>query len=88
MKWGERKWKKISGGIVFSNDIKIILNGINAFDFKYDFISSGIVIENLREDFKRDVNEIFKNDVIIIDEDEMMEVKKLIGGEYPHCFIG
>lgn len=80
--------KKISKGIVFSNDIKAILNGVNAFDFKYDFIPSGRVIDEVREDFKKEVNEIFKGNVTIIEEDEMRQVNKFIGGEYPHCIIG
>ena len=36
--------EKISKGIVFSEDIKRILNGVNAFKFKYDFKPSDNVI--------------------------------------------
>jgi len=77
--------KKIKDGIVFSDDIKRILNGVNAFDYKYDFIPSDSVITNVREDFRKDVTSIFKGNITIISEEEMLEVNKLIGGEYPHC---
>ncbi len=78
--------KRVDKGIVFSDDIKRILNGINAFDFKYKFIPSLETIEVLRDDFKKDVNKIFDN-VTIISEEEMLSVNKFIGGEYPHCYI-
>ena len=79
--------EKISKGIVFSEDIKRILNGVNAFKFKYDFIPNEIVIKEVRDDFKRDVNGIF-SDVVIISEEDMMRVNNLIGGGYPHCNFG
>lgn len=78
--------KKINKGIVFSDDIKRILNGINAFDYKYEFIPNNDVINSLREDFKSDVNKIFNSNVTIISEEEMINVNNLIGGEYPHCY--
>ncbi len=78
--------KKINKGIVFSDDIKRILNGINAFDYKYEFIPNNDVINSLREDFKSDVNKIFNSNVTIISEEEMMNINNLIGGEYPHCY--
>ena len=78
--------KEIKKGIVFSYDIERILNGINAYDFKYDFIPSKSVIKDLRNDFVKYVNIIFNNDVTIVSEEEMLEVNKLIGGEYPHCY--
>lgn len=77
--------KEIKKGIVISNDIERILNGINAFDYKYDFIPSSEIISNIREDFERNINSIF-SDVTIISEEEMLEVNKFIGGEYPHCY--
>ena len=80
--------KKIEKGIVFSDDIKRILSGINAFDYKYEFVPSDSVIDNIRLDFKKDVNRIFNGDVTIISEEEMMDVNNLIGGEYPHCNFG
>ena len=80
--------KKIEKGIVFSDDIKRILNGINAFDYKYEFIPSDSVIDSIRLDFKKDVNKIFNGDVTIISEEEMMNINSLIGGEYPHCNFG
>ena len=77
----------IKEGIVFSDDIKRILNGINALDYKYDFIPNNYVINSLRVDFKSNVNKIFKDNVTIISEEEMMKVNNLIGGEYPHCYF-
>ena len=77
--------KKIIEGIVFSEDIKRIFNGINAYDFKYDGIPSNYVISDVRRDFKKDVSKIFNNKVSIISEDEMMDINKLIVGDYPHC---
>mgnify|MGYP006351433535 FL=1 len=79
--------KKISKGIVFSEDIKRILNGVNAFKFKYSFKPSNSVISEVREDFRRDVNNIF-DEVIIISEEDMMRVNDLIGGGYPHRNFG
>ena len=78
--------KEINKGIVFSNDIKRILNGINAYDYKYEFIPSDSIIEDVRKDFKKDVDKIFNGNVTIISESEMLEVNNLIGGEYPHCY--
>ena len=80
--------KEINKGIVFSNDINRILNGINAFDYKYDAIPSNDYIELLRKSFKNDVNKIFNNNVTIINEEEMLKVNKFIGGEYPHRYTG
>lgn len=74
--------RKINDGIVFSDDIKRILRGINAFDFKYDFIPNDTVIKNIREDFKKDVNQIFNGKATIISEEEMMSVNRLIDGAY------
>lgn len=78
--------KEIKQGIVFSEDIKRILNGINAFDFKYPFIPNNNVINNVRENFNKETNKIFNNKVTIISEEEMLKVNNLIGGEYPHCY--
>ena len=79
--------EKISKGIVFSEDIKRILNGVNAFKFKYSFKPSDSVISEVRDDFRRGVNNIF-DEVVIISEEDMMRVNNLIGGGYPHCNFG
>ena len=79
--------KKISKGIVFSEDIKRILSGVNAFKFKYDFKPSDAVIREVREDFRKEVSSIFDS-VEIISEEDMMRVNNLIGGGYPHCNFG
>lgn len=69
--------KIINNGIVFSNDIKKILEGNNALDFSYK--KSGIIppsedfIEQLRLDFRKDVNKIFDNKALILNEEEMLE---------------
>ena len=39
--------KKIEEGIVFSEDISLVLNSINAFDFKYAYVASDSVINDL-----------------------------------------
>lgn len=78
--------KEIKKGIVFSDDIKRILSGVNAFDYQYKSIPSGSVIDSVRSDFRNDVNKIFNGDVTIISEEEMLWVNEFIGGEYPHCY--
>ncbi len=80
--------EKISKGIVFSEDIKRILNGVNAFEFQYEAKPSDEVIDEVREGFRRDVNRIFNNNTIIISEEDMMRVNNLIGGGYPHRNFG
>lgn len=77
--------KTIKKGIVFSNDIKRILNGDNSLDFQYDFVIGESVIEDIRKDFKKETDKIFNNTVTIITEDEMLEINNIIIGEYPHC---
>ena len=77
--------KKINNGIVFSNDIGMILNGRNAYDYQYDVIPSSSFIEGIRKEFKKDVNKIFNNNVTIISEDEMLEINQLLSWYYPHC---
>ena len=78
--------ERIKNGIVFSNDIKKILSGVNAFDYKYDFIPNSSTIDMVRDDFRDEVVKIFKN-VVIISEEEMENVNRFIGGEYPHCYF-
>ena len=76
--------KEIENKMVFSYDIKRILSGINAFDYKYDAMPSSSNIEGARKDFECDVNKIFENDVCIISEEDMLRVNDLIRGDYPH----
>lgn len=76
---------KIRKGIVFSYDIQRILNGVNAFDFQYDFIPSGSMIQSVREDFQKSTSQIFNGNVSILSEEDMMDVNSLLGGRYPHC---
>ena len=79
--------KEIKKEIVFSDDIKRILSGVNAFDYQYKSIPSGSVIESVRSDFRNDVNKSLNGEVTIISEDEMLGVNEFIGGEYPHCYF-
>ena len=75
--------EKIDKGIVFSNDIERIFNGINSFDFKYECVPDSSIINNVRSDFKSEVERIFNGEVSIISEEEMLEVNNLIKGDYP-----
>jgi len=79
--------KTIRNGIVFSNDIKRILEGVNSLDFRYDYIPNEETIKKVRYDFKKQVERIFEK-VSIISEEEMLEVNNLIEGGYPHRNIG
>jgi len=88
--------KKIKKGIVFSNDIERILKGKNALEFNYQ--NNGLIIPNnsfleaLRADFKSDVTKIFKNNVTIICEEDMLNsiytVTTDVIGRIPHSFTG
>ena len=79
--------KEIKFGFVYSEDIKRILDGINAFDYKYDAIPSNETIINIREDLNKQINQVFNNQVTVVTEEEMLMINNLIGGEYPHCYI-
>ena len=67
--------KIIENKIVFSNDIKKILNGNNPLQFKYfkSNIPKSILstIDELRVDFKEDTSRIFNKQIEIISEEEM-----------------
>lgn len=87
--------KKIEDGIVFSNDIKTILEGQNALDFNYQ--ANGLVVpkENtisfLRKSFLNETKRIFNNRVTIISESEMQESLENslrdVYKVYPHCLL-
>lgn len=68
--------KIIENKIVFSNDIKKILNGNNPLQFKYfkSTIPESILntIDELRMDFKEDTSRIFNKQIEIITEEEMI----------------
>jgi len=70
--------EKVNKGIIFSNDIYRILKGQNALDFSYEqnglVIPSEKQIEKLKEDFKKDTNRIFDNEVTIFSEEEVERV--------------
>ena len=76
--------KNIEKGIVFSEDIKRILSGINAFDYKYAYVPSESVINDLRNDFNNTVNKIFDK-VTIVSEEEMLNINNIVKAWYPHC---
>ena len=88
--------EKINRGIVFSNDIEYIIKGNNALDFSYEdskmVIPSSVFIDELRDWFRSDVNKIFKNQVVILSEEEMISsiycsISNIIG-RYPHNITG
>ena len=66
---------KINKGVVFSNDIKLILKGKNSL--KYSFNKNGIIIpddsfiDNLREEFKKIVKKAYGTDITIVSENDM-----------------
>lgn len=81
--------KEITKGIVFSNDIKRIIEGNNSLNYTYKTNPSLAFYEFIRNDFKQDVTSIFQ-DITIISEEKMLEglLKSLqdISRNYPHCF--
>lgn len=81
--------KAIEKGIVFSNDINLILNSNNALDYRYDTSLPSIsFIANLRRDFLATTQKIF-GDVTIISEEEMTNSLTTLVDEVlkicPHC---
>lgn len=80
--------KEIKKGFVYSEDIVRILEGVNAFDYKFDQEPSKEVIKTVREDLKVQMNKIFNNQVTVVTEEEMLMVNNLIKGDCPHCNIG
>ena len=65
----------IKDGVVFSNDINLILNGKNALKFNYQdngmIIPDNSFIEDLRSEFERDSIKAYERKVRIISEEEM-----------------
>ena len=65
----------IKNGVVFSNDINLIMQGKNALKFKYQ--DNGLIvpdksfITDLREDFKKDSIKAYGEEVTIVSEEEM-----------------
>lgn len=77
--------EELKSKIVFSNDIKEILEGRNALDFNYNVKLDDKLFKELRKSFENETKMIFEN-VDIIEEKEMKRVNKLIDWSYPHCF--
>ena len=84
--------KKIKEGIVFSNDIKRILNGYNAINYSYNkqgiILPNNYFIESLRQDFTSTVNKIFTKTTTITEEEMLDSIYNSILpflGRYPHC---
>ena len=84
--------KKIKEGIVFSNDIKRILNGYNAINYSYNqqgiIIPNDYFIESLRQDFENTVKKIFTKTTTITEEEMLDSIYTSILpflGRYPHC---
>ena len=84
--------RNIRDGIVYSNDIYLILQGYNNLDYNYKglIIPEAWFIEELRKQFKRTVDKIFKKTTIISEEEMTRGIITSIRdvfGIYPHCFI-
>lgn len=85
--------KKIKDGIVFSYDIKRILEGYNALNFNYSkegmMIPDDGYLNNIRYDFSKDTSRIFRGKSTIVSEDDMLEYLDTaisdVYGRYPHC---
>lgn len=85
---------RINKGIVFSSDIKEILNGNNALDYSYENNNMKVdneIIEETRNNFREKTIKIFKDVTIISEEDmksSLLESIKDIEGVYPHYIFG
>lgn len=84
--------KQIENGIVYSNDINLILNGFNNLDYNYNgmLVPSPSLIYYLRKDFKKTVDSIFPTTTIISEEDMISSMSNSIKdvlGIYPHCIF-
>ncbi len=64
--------EEIKKGVVFSNDINLILNGKNSLNYKYNekgiIVPTDSFIRDLRDDFKKISKRTYGDDVVIIDE--------------------
>ena len=67
--------EEIKKGVVFSNDINLILNGKNSLNYQYSdkgiIVPTDSFIRELRDDFKRISKRTYGDDVVIIDEYSM-----------------
>ncbi len=67
--------EKINRGVVFSNDIDLIMQGKNSLKFNY--LENGLIvpdksfINDLRDDFKEEAKKAYEADVTIVSEEEM-----------------
>lgn len=81
--------KVIERGIVISEDIQRILQGHNALGYKYDehgiLVPNKHVIEDIRKDFKQQMDKIFEN-VVIVKEDDITESMKKLAKRYSGKF--
>lgn len=82
--------KEIKEGIVYSDDIELILKGYNNLDYNYNGIILPSNLDELRKDFLEITKGIFSK-VTIISEEEMISSMSLVIrdvlGIYPHCII-
>jgi hypothetical protein len=81
--------KEIKDGIVYSDDIELILKGYNNLDYNYKGIILPSNIEDLRKDFLETTKMIFSKVTIISEEDMISSMALAIRdvlGIYPHCF--
>ena len=65
----------INSGVVFSNDIDLILKGKNAL--KYSYQDNGLIIpdksfiDNIRDDFEKETSRAYEDNITIVSEEEM-----------------
>ena len=82
--------KKIENGIVFSEDIELILNGNNAYNFNFEErgikIPDKTFIKNLRIEFKNLCKLVYGIDIVIVTEEEMIEAMNNIIKSYENKY--
>lgn len=84
--------KSIKNSIVFSNDMKRIMEGNNALQFDYQsfcILPSDNFFKALRNDFQQETSKIFNGKVTMLEEEEMLEAMDYsildVIGRVPHC---
>lgn len=78
--------KIIEKGIVFSEDIELILNGNNALNYSYKdkgmIVPDKTFIKNLRMDFYKLAKFVYNTNIVIVTEQEMIDAMNNIVNEY------
>ena len=80
----------IKNGIVFSNDIELILKGNNALKFNYEknglIIPNSKFIEDLRNEFKKVSISTYGNNITVVDEEKMIYYMNKFINQYKDYF--